>query len=59
METRSDEVTKDLVELSDERIDTIDNSGAQKLYKTFRGKLEGLVEKGLPDLGAIIEKHAA
>lgn len=59
LETRSDEVTKDLADLSDERMESIINSGAQKIYKTFRGKLEGIVEKGLPDLGDVIEKHAS
>lgn len=55
--SRSDEVVAALLDTADGTINRAPGA-IQKLYSTMRGKAEKIVVPALPELGAIVEKHA-
>lgn len=55
--SRSDEVVAALLDTADGTINRAPGA-IQKLYSAMRGKAEKVVGPALPELGAIVEKHA-
>lgn len=54
---RSDEVSEDLLSVTDERAETSKHKTARKLYKKMRGSAKNNVQGAIPDLGKLVERH--
>lgn len=58
LSSRSDEVSRDLLAIADQKVKEIDNSGMNKMYNMFRSKADSYVKDALPQVGDVVEKHA-
>jgi hypothetical protein len=56
---RGDEVSEALLSVTDARAETSDRPTILKAYRTVRGGASKHVTAALPNLGALIQKHAA
>ncbi|AKK04372.1 hypothetical protein CMUST_00045 [Corynebacterium mustelae] len=57
LNTHSDAVVDDILEVLDKNAQKVDNSAVQKGYNTIRSKAAGLIKPHLPMLGDVIERY--
>lgn len=54
----SDDISQMLVAGAAARVEASDNAALKQMFGMIKGKAAGFIADALPDLGAVIEKHA-